>query len=350
MAERKETITFFSLRNEILNHKFRPIYLLQGEEAYYIDQLSELIVDHALTEDERDFNLSIFYGNEANVPDVIDTCKQYPAFSQYKVVVLREAQLVAKQAGHKRDLELFQHYAERPLSSTILVICHKGGNLSAKSFTDMMRKQKTGVVFDSARVRSGRDLESVINNYCTSMQVPIDNKSVSMLADFIGSDLSRLFGELDKLRILVEDSSQGITPDLIEKNIGISKDYNNFELEDALRRRDGVKAYRIITYFEKNPKNNPTVVTVSMLYSFFSSVLIVRAAKDKSPAALMEATGTKSQWRLNKFTEAARNYSTQACVNIIGYLRECDVKSKGVGSTQDSYALLHELVYKILHA
>ena len=166
----------------------------------------------------------------------------------------------------------------------------------------------------------------------------------------MGSDLSRLFGELDKLRILVGDSGKGITPELIEQNIGISKDYNNFELEDALRRRDAVKAYRIIDYFEKNPKNNPIQVTVGVLFSFFSNVLIVRATKDKSPAALMAATGTKSPWRLEKYSEAARNYSTQACVNIVSYLRECDVKSKGIGSRQGPYDLLRELIYKILHA
>lgn len=350
MAEKKETVTYFSLRKEIESGKFQPIYLLHGEEPYYIDQLSDLIVDKALREDEKDFNLSIYYGSDANVREVISTCKQYPAFSQYKVVVLREAQNVNKQnGGHNKDLELLAHYAENPLRSTILVVCNKDGAIKAKSFVDMLKKQHTGVVFSSAKVRNDRDLKGVISNYAASMGCNIDMKSVQMLADFIGNDLSRMFSELDKLKLLV-GADNSITPELIEKNIGISKDFNNFELEDALITRNAAKAYRIIDYFEKNPKNNPVVVTVSMLFSFFSGVLLVRASKDQSQTALMAAVGTKSAWRLGKFKEATRYYSTQSCVNIIGFLRECDVRSKGMGSRQDQYALLRELIYKILHS
>lgn len=350
MAEKKETVTYFSLRKEIEAGKFHPIYLLHGEEPYYIDQLSDLIVEKALREDERDFNLSIYYGSDANVREVISTCKQYPAFSQYKVVVLREAQNVNKQAGgHSKDLELLKLYAENPLRSTILIVCNKDGAIKAKPFVDTLKKEHTGVVFSSDKVRNDRDLKGVISNYATSIGCNIDMKSVSMLADFIGNDLSRMFSELDKLKLLVADDNN-ITPELIERNIGISKDFNNFELEDALITRNAAKAYRIIDYFEKNPKNNPVVVTVSMLFGFFSGVLLVRASKDQSQAALLAAAGTKSVWRLGKFKEAARYYSTQACVNIIGYLRECDVRSKGMGSRQDQYVLLKELIYKILHS
>ncbi|MBQ2484978.1 MAG: DNA polymerase III subunit delta, partial [Muribaculaceae bacterium] len=320
-----------------------------GEEPYYIDQLADAIVEAALTEDERDFNLSVYYGSDANVREVISTCQQYPTFADRRVVVLREAQNVGKQPGHAHDMDLFKLYAERPLASTVLVICNKGGAIKAKPFTDQLKASGSGVVFDSARVRTDRDLQAAIANYATSIGAIIDVKSIRMLADFIGNDLSRMFGELDKLRLLV-DTDNKITPELIERNIGISKDFNNFELEDALRNRDALKAYRIIDYFERNPKNNPVVVTVSMLFSFFSSVLLVRAAKDKSPEALMAALGTKSAWRVKKCQEAASRYTTQACVNIIGYLRECDARSKGVGSRQDAYKLLHELIFKILHS
>ena len=164
MAEKKESVTYASLRSEVLNHQFRPIYVLNGEEPFYIDQLSELIVDQALTEDQRDFNLSVFYGNDADVRNVISTCKQYPAFSDRRVVVLREAQLVAKQAGHKDDLELFQHYAENPLSSTVLVICHKGATLKAKSFLEALKKNRTGVVMASDKVRKDYELKAVVAN------------------------------------------------------------------------------------------------------------------------------------------------------------------------------------------
>lgn len=348
MAVKRETVTFTSLNKEIKSGTFRNIYVLQGEESYFIDLLQQLIIDTALTEDQRDFNLTLYYGNTANVREVISACQQYPAFSQHKVVVVREAQLIAKQPGHKNDLDLFASYAEKPLPSTILVICHKGGALKSKPFTDALKSAKSGVVFSSNKVREGRDLETMIVSYATSLGCSIDSKATSMLADHIGTDISRQFSELDKLAILSEDKN--ITPLLIERNVGISKDFNNFELEDALARRNALKAFRIVDYFERNPKNNPTPQVIAMLYSFFSGTLIASTARDKSPENVMALTGASSTWRVRKFLDAARMYNTRSLINIIGALRECDTRSKGIGSRQDQYALLKELVYKILHA
>ena len=348
MAVKRETVTFAALNKEIKEGKFRNIYVLQGEEPYYIDHLQQLIIDTALTEDQRDFNLSLYYGNTANVREVISACCQYPAFSQYKVVVVREAQLIPKQPGHKDDLDLFASYAEKPLPSTILVICHKGAALKSKPFTDALKATKNGVIFDSNKVREGRDLYTLIMGYANSLGCNIDNKATSMLADHIGTDIARLFSELDKLAMLADDNN--ITPLLIEQNIGISKDFNNFELEEALARRDAAKAFRIVDYFERNPKNNPSMVSVAMLFSFFSNVLLTATARDKTPEGVMALVGTRSIWRARKFLEAARMYNTRSLVNIIAYLRECDTRSKGIGSRQDQYALLKELIYKILHA
>lgn len=348
MAVKRETVTFTALNKEIKGGKFRNIYILQGEEPYYIDRLQQLIIDTALTEDQRDFNLSLFYGNSANVREIISACQQYPAFSQYKVVVVREAQIIPKLPGHKNDLDLFASYAEKPLPSTILVICHKGGALKSKPFTDALKATKSGVVFDSNKVKEGRDLDTLIVNYANSLGCNIDNKATSMLSDHIGTDIARLFSELDKLAMLAVDKN--ITPLLIEQNIGISKDFNNFELEEALARRDAAKAYRIVDYFERNPKNNPSMVSVAILFSFFSSVLLAATARDKSPEGIMAVVGTRSAWRARKFSEATRMYNTRSLVNIIAYLRQCDTRSKGIGSRQDQYDLLRELVYKILHA
>ena len=348
MAVKRETVTFTALSKEIKSGKFRNIYVLQGEEPYYIDHLQQLIIDTALTEDQRDFNLTLFYGNNTNVRDVISTCCQYPAFSQYKVVVVREAQLIPKLPGHKDDFDIFASYAERPLASTILVICHKGATLKSKPFTDALKANKSGVIFDSNKVKEGRDLEGLIVNYANSLECNIDHKATSMLADHIGTDIARLFSELDKLAMLTDDNN--ITPELIERNIGISKDFNNFELEEALSKRDAEKAFRIVDYFERNPKNNPLVVSVAMLFSFFSNVLLAATARDKSPEGIMAVVGTRSQWRARKFIDAAQVYNTRSLINIIAFLRECDTRSKGIGSRQDSYALLKELVYKILHA
>ena len=331
--------------------KFRPIYIFHGEEPYYIDQLQQAIIDNALTEDEQAFNLTIVYGSD--VPDakpLITVCRQYPAMSQYQVVVVREAQNLGKNSrGNAAELNLFKFYAERPLESTILVICFKGGTIKAKELTDAVKKHKSGVIYESAKLRDGRPVEQAAANYAKSIGCNIDDKSASMLAMNIGNDVSRLFGEIDKLRMLVGPDNR-ITPELIERNIGISKDYNYWELEDAVIRRDAAKAFRIVDYYERNPKNNPVVLTVSMLFSFFTSVLLLQTAKDRSPGGLMAATGTKSTFRLGKFEQAARKYSKLACVNIISYLRECDVKSKGIGSRQDAYRLLKELIFKIMHS
>jgi len=348
MAVKRETVTFTTLTKEIKDGNFRNIYVLQGEEPYYIDRLQQLIIDTALTEDQRDFNLSLYYGNTANVREVISSCQQYPAFSERKVVVVREAQLIPKQPGHKNDLDIFAAYAEKPLPTTILVICHKGGALKSKPFTDALKANKSGIVFSSNKVREGRDLENLIVSYANSLGCNIDSKATSMLADHIGTDISRQFSELDKLAILSTDKN--ITPLLIERNVGISKDFNTFELEDALARRDAAKAFRIVDYFERNPKNNPLQPVIAMLFSFFSCALITSTARDKSPDAVMALVGTTSAWRARKFIDATRMYNTRALINVIGYLRECDTRSKGIGSRQDQYALLKEMVYKILHA
>lgn len=360
MAAKRDTATFTTLNKEIKDGNFRSIYILQGEEPYYMERLQQLIIDTALTEDQRDFNLSIYYGNSANVRDVISSCRQYPAFSERKVVVVREAQLIPKQPGHKDDFDLFASYAEKPLPSTILVICHKGGALKSKVFTDALKGSNSGIVFDSNKVKEGRDLEGVIVNYANSLGCSIDTKATSMLADHIGTDIARLFSELDKLSILAEgqsseqepqdNKSKSITPLLIEQNIGISKDFNNFELEDALSKRNAEKAFRIVDYFERNPKNNPSMISVAVLFSFFSNVLLTATTRDKSIDNIMAIVGTRSQWRARKFLETTRTYGTQSLVNIISYLRECDTRSKGIGSRQDQYALLRELVYKILHS
>lgn len=349
MPPQKEEITFFSLRNEILSGKFRPIYVLQGDEPYYIDQLSDLIVKQALTEDERAFNLTVSYGIDVDIRNVIATCRQYPAMAAHQVVILREAQNVGKTQNKQNaaELNLLNVYASKPLASTILVVCYKGGNMKSPAFTNAMKKAKSGVVFTSNKAREW-ELPKIVTNYCQSMGLHIDSKSTTMLCDFIGIDLSRMFGEIDKLKLLVGQDGK-ITPALIEQNIGISKDYNNFELEDALAQRNALKALKIIDYYQKNPKNNPPVVTVSMLFGFFSNVLLVHTAKDQSDQGLMAQCGTRSMFRINKFKAAARYYNKVACANIISFLRECDVKSKGRGSRQDAYDLLQELIIKILN-
>lgn len=352
MAAKKDTNTYFSLLSDIKAKKFAPIYVLHGDEGYYIDKIEQAIVENALQPHEMDFNLNVIYGIDiSDMRNVISMCRQYPAMAQYQVVVIREVQNVGKMnnKGNANEINLLKHYAEQPLSSTILVVCNKNGTIAGKEFTDTVKKKKTGIIFRSDKLREGRAMEQAAHEYIKSLGCRIDDKSLSMLASNVGNNISRLYAEIDKLKILVSDDKR-ITPDLIEKNIGISKDYNIFELQEALSRRNAKKAFEIIKYYEKNPKNNPTVITVSMLFSFFASLLLFRATKDRSQEGLMAAVGTSSTYRVKKFAEAAQYYSTAACVNIITYIRECDTKSKGIKSRQDANALLHELIYKILQS
>ena len=351
MAAKKEDVSFLGLMNDINAKKFKPIYVLHGEEAYYIDRLEEAIVQNALTPDEQDFNLNVIYGADVDdIRNVISMCKQYPAMAQYQVVVLREAQNVGKanNKANANELNQLKHYAAQPLASTILVVCNKGGAIGGKEFVDTIKKGNVGVVFRSDKLKEGRPIELAALEYIKSLGCNIDEKALSMIASNVGNDISRLYSEIDKLKILVEDD-RCITPELIERNIGISKDYNNFELVDALARRNAKKAFEIINYYEKNPKANPTIRTLSTVFGHFSQLLIYRTLMGKSQDELMMALGAKSAWRVKKIAESSRFYSTAACVNIISWIRECDVKSKGMGSRQDSSALLRELIYKILN-
>lgn len=352
MAAKKEAVTFIGLLNEIKSKKFRPIYVLHGEESFFIDSLEDAIIKNALTTEEQDFNLNVIYGADiADMRNVISMCRQYPVMSQYQVVVVREAQIVGKlnNKGNANELNQLKHYAAQPMASTILVVSNKGMAINAKEFVDAVKKNTNGIVFRSDKLREGRPVELAALDYIKSIGCSIDDKALSMIAFNVGNDISRLYTEIDKLKILVGDNKR-ITPELIERNIGISKDYNYFELEDAISKRNAKKAFEIINYYEKNPKANAPIKTVIMLFSFFSTILLYHTAPDKSQEGLMAATGAKSTFRVRKIGDASRYYSTAACVNIITWIRECDAKSKGLGSRQDASALLRELIYKILHA
>lgn len=342
MAVKKDTLSYIEICNDIAKGKFQPIYVLMGEESYYIDRIEDLIVSKALTPDEREFNLTIAYGLDTDVRTLMNACKRYPIMSQYQVVIMREAQ-------NNKELDLLRLYAEKPLESTVLIICHKHSNIKAPGFIKELKAKQTGVVFESKKI-SENSVGQIITDYVNSKDGKIDSKATAMLKDFVGTDLSRIFGEVDKLHLILPDNNKHITPEIIERNIGISKDFNNFELEDAIRNKNALKANQIINYFEKNPKSNPTVLTIGLLFSFFSNLLLARTAKVKTEQGIMDAIGTKSPYRAKMFIEAMKYYSTAGCVNIIGYLREFDTKSKGINSRQNEYQLLRELIYKILHS
>ncbi len=331
-------ITHRDIINAVRQQQYAPVYLLMGEESYYIDKISEFIANSVLAEEERDFNLiTIYCTKETNVADVINSAKRYPMMSKYQVVIVKEAQNLLK-------FEDLQYYLKEPLSSTILVICYKNGVLDRrKKVVGMI--EKVGVVYESARLKDGM-LPTFIDDYLRRKQVGIEDRAKMMLVENIGSDLNRLSSELDKLCI----GATRITPELIEKNIGISKDFNMWEFKAAIVNHNILKANQIINYFNDNPKTNPPIMILSMLFNFFAVIMQIYYAPDKSEQGLMQHLELKSTWQLRDYRTAMSYYSAMKTMLIIGKLRETDAKLKGVGKGNSTDAdLMRELVFFILH-
>lgn len=338
---KNESLSAIQICNAAKKKKFLPIYILMGEESYYIDLIAETIIENALTEDEKDFNLTTFYGLDADVKVVISASKRFPVMSERQVIIVREAQMMD-------NIDLLQHYISHPLKSTILIICNKNGKIKATETLKLAKNSEDVVIFESNKITE-RTIIPLINDYVEEKGLTVSTKAASMLKDFIGTDIARLFGEIDKLSIIM-DKEKEITPELIERHIGISKDYNNFELENAVKERNYAKAMTIVDYFQKNPKNNPTVLTTSILFSLFSNLLLIHTCKDKSEAGLMKQIDTKSAYRVKMLASSARTYSATSCFASIGFLREFDKKSKGIDSRQDQYELMKELIFKIINS
>lgn len=337
----KQEITCEDILKELRAKQYRPIYYLMGEESYYIDVIADYITDHVLTETEKDFNLTVIYGGDVDIASVINAAKRYPMMSEYQVVVVKEAQTI-------RNIEELTYYLQHPLNSTILVICHKHGVLDRRKKL-AAAIEKCGILFESKKMKDSQ-LPAFINGYMKRKGIDMDSKATAMMAEFVGTDLHRLTGELDKLIITLEKGKLRITPEQVERNIGISKDYNNFELRSAIVEKDILKANKIVRYFEENPKTNPIQISLSLLFSFFSNLMLAYYAPEKSEQGVADFLGLKSAWQAREYLSAMRKYSGVKTMQIIHELRYTDAKSKGVGnsSVQDG-DLLRELIFKILH-
>lgn len=334
-------VTYEEIVRNLKNEVYSPIYFLMGEEDYYIDRISDYLVNHALTETEKEFNLTVLYGADTDIATVINAAKRYPMMSKYQVVVVKEAQ-------HLRNIEELTYYLQKPLASTILVFCYKHGALDRrKKITAEI--EKAGVLFESKKLKEAQ-LPGFISSYLKRKQVEIEPKASEMMAEFVGADLNRMAGELEKLIITLPAGQKRITPELIERNIGISKDYNNFELRNALIAKDVLKANQIVKYFEENPKNNPLQVTLAVLFNFFANLMLAYYAPEKTDQGIAVQLGLRSPWQSKDYMIAMQKYSGVKVMQIIGAIRECDAKSKGIGnpSTPDG-ELLRSLVYMILH-
>jgi DNA polymerase-3 subunit delta len=334
-------ITYEAIVRDIKEKRFKPIYYLMGEESYYIDRIADYIADTALTETEKEFNQTILYGADTDIHSIINAAKRYPMMADHQVVIIKEAQSI-------KNMEELSFYLQKPQPATILVICHKHGVIDRRKKLSA-EIEKVGVLFESKKVKDGQ-LPGWIAAYLKRKSVDIEHKAAEMMAEFVGADLSRMSGELEKLIITLPAGKNRITPEQIERNIGISKDYNNFELKNALLARDVLKANRIIKYFEENPKANPIQVTLAMLFSFYSNLMLAYYALEKSEQGVAAQLGLRTTWQAREYIQAMRLYSGVKVMQIIGEIRYCDAKSKGVGnSSMSDGELLKELVFKILH-
>ena len=336
----KET-TYEEIARDLKNRIYKPVYYLMGEESYYIDRISEYIAQTVLNENEKEFNQTILYGADTDIATIINAAKRYPMMSKYQVVIVKEAQGV-------KNIDELSYYLQKPLESTILVLCHKHGVLDRRKKL-AAEIEKVGVLFESKKIKDTQ-LAGFITSYLKRKFIEIEPKASEMMAEFVGTDLSRMAGELEKLIITLPKGQKRITPEQIEQNIGISKDYNNYELRNALIIKDVFKANQIIKYFEENPKTNPLQMTLSVLFNFFSNLMLAYYAPEKSEQGIAAQLGLKSPWQSKDYLAAMRKYSGVKVMQIIGEIRYCDAKSKGVGnSSLGDGELLRELVYKILH-
>jgi DNA polymerase-3 subunit delta len=330
---------FDEILKELKNKIYRPVYFLMGDEAYYIDQLTDYISGHVLTDAEKTFNQTMFYGKDADVHSIINSARRFPMMANYQVVIVKEAQELKK-------LEDLLFYVEKPLKSTLLVINYKYGNLDKR--TKLYKALSNHILFESKKLYDNQVPEWIVN-FLKKGGVIIDAEAAELIKESLGNDLSKIAHELDKLMLVLPEGNKMVTKTIIERNIGISKDFNTFELTKALGQKNILKANRIADYFNKNPKASPFPVTIQVLFSFFSKILSYHFIVDKSRGNVASSLGV-NPFFVVEYEQAAKKYPPAKAVAIIAALREYDMKSKGVGnSSVPDGELLKELLFIILH-
>jgi len=325
---------------DIKNGNVKPIYLLFGEEPFYIDFIASYIEKNLLQEEEKGFNQTVLYGKDVGVDEIVANAKRYPMMAERQVVIVKEAQHLS------RTIELLAVYAANPLATTVLVICYKYKKIDKRKKLYKAVRESKGVILEGKKLYESR-LPDWIRKHLQTKGYRISHKAAIVLTEYLGTDLSRINNELEKLQFVLPKQTE-ITPAHIETHIGISKDYNNFELKKAIGERDVVKATRIINYFAQNPKDNPFVLTVTLLNSFFTQLLKYHGLTDHSPKSVASALRINPYF-VDEYRIAARNYSMKRVSGIVSHLREMDLKGKGVGASSASQAdLLKELLVKIV--
>ena len=334
--------TYNSIMGDLKARRFAPVYILMGEEAYYIDLIADYIAENVLTPDERDFNQTVVFGADTNAVQIADMARRYPMMAEYQVVIVKEAQAV-------KSLDALEKYLVNPVKSTILVWCHKNGSIDKRKKV-LSLAEKVGVVFESAKMKDWQ-LNGFIEGYLKERRVSIDPKSTQLIADHIGADLHRLTSELNKLTLSMGEDDRRVTPELVESKIGVSKDFNSFELKNALINRDVLKANRIVKYFDKNPKAGSIYSCLPMLFNYFQNLMIVHYVPNKnSEGDVAAALDMRSSWAAKDYMVGLRNFSAKKTMDIIGKIREIDAKSKGLDNPNTpAEELMKELIFFILH-
>ncbi|QZT39037.1 DNA polymerase III subunit delta [Halosquirtibacter xylanolyticus] len=332
-------MSFHNILKDIEQKKFSPIYFLEGEESFYIDEITNKLESTVLTEDEKAFNQTTLYGKDTDVNEIMLAAKRFPMMSEHQLIIVKEAQNI-------RNIEAIDSYCKNPLQSTILVINYRYKNIDKRKALAKTIK-KNGVLFDAKKPYES-DIPNWINSRVKSMGYTIDPKATMLIAESIGNSLAQLSNNIDKLSIGIKPGDK-ITLENVEKNIGISKEFNSFELQDAIGTKDVVKANLIVNHMGGNPKQYPFAANIAVLYNYFKKLLMMHYAKVKSKDELARFMGVHPFF-LTGYSKAARNYNIRNVVAIIGLLREYDRLSKGGAPTNTTEGdLLKELVYKIMH-
>ena len=342
MAEAKIT-TYEDIIANLKTGKYAPVYYLMGEESYYIDKISDYIAEHALAPEERDFNQTIMFGSDVTAAQVADVARRYPMMAERQVVIVKEAQ-------NLKQTDQLEKYFKNPSPQTVLVMCHKNGTIDGRKREYVKAIREAGILFESKKLRD-RDLLPFIENYLKQRQVSIDPKSTQLIADSIGADLSRLTSELDKVVISLPQDDRRVTPQVVEDQIGVSKDFNAYELQDAIVNRNIFKANQIIKYFDNNPKAGSIYSFLPMLFRYFQNLMIAfYAPNNKSQEGVAEWLELRSPWAAKDYMTGMRNYSGMKVMEIIGKIREIDAKSKGLDNPNTPPGeLMKELIFYILH-
>jgi DNA polymerase-3 subunit delta len=325
--------------SDIKDGNIKPIYFLMGDEPYYIDKISDFIEDTILDEAEKGFNQQVMYGRDATIEEIIGAAKRYPMMAERQVIIVKEAQDLS------RNIEKLLAYAENPQPTTVLVFNYKYKKLDKRKKLHKVIA-KTGLIYESKKLYENK-VADWIRRVLSGKKYQIEPKAAQMLVEFLGTDLSKISNELDKLMLILPLETI-INDKHIEDNIGISKDFNNFELRKAIGDKQLVKANRIINYFAENPKNNPLVMTIALLNGFFTQLLSFHGLKDKSKNNVARTIGV-SPYFVDEYFLAARNFPMRKVAQVIAFLRDADVKSKGVGASQSDRDILKELLFKIMH-